>query len=55
MTRIKMIAGKVYELVKTTPHKREASDTKKIYKHGGYHVRVEKKGRAYYIWTRRQE
>lgn len=53
MPILKSIGGKIYTLVKTTPSKREADETKKNYKGGGYSVRVEKDGRVYHVFVRR--
>jgi len=53
MGQIKTFGGKEYKLIKSTPYKGEANETKKTYKHGGFQVRMEKIGRVYYVWARR--
>ena len=53
MAQVKMFNGKEYKLVKQTPYKKEAKDTKSAYSRD-YNVRMEKQGRVWYVWARRK-
>jgi len=53
MAYVKIFKGEEYKLVKQTPYKREAKQTKDAYKQD-YKVRMEKKGNVWYVWARRK-
>lgn len=51
MPLMKVIGGKRYKLVKTTPSKKVANEWKDAYKNG-FKVKVTKDGNVYHVWVR---